>query len=42
MEDTHIVDLDLGGGVSFFGVYDGHGGNEVADFVKDHLVNELK
>ncbi len=26
MEDSHIVDLDLGGGISFFGVYDGHGG----------------
>jgi serine/threonine protein phosphatase PrpC len=26
MEDSHIVELDLGGGVSFFGVYDGHGG----------------
>lgn len=27
MEDTHIVSLDLANGVSFFGVYDGHGGN---------------
>lgn len=26
MEDTHITELDLGDGVSFFGVYDGHGG----------------
>ena len=26
MEDSHIVELDLGGGCSFFGVYDGHGG----------------
>jgi len=26
MEDAHIVELDLGGGVAFFGVYDGHGG----------------
>lgn len=26
MEDTHIVELDLGGGIAFFGVYDGHGG----------------
>jgi len=49
MEDSHIVDLDLGDGLSFIGVYDGHGGishnstnlslgNEVADFVKHHLV----
>jgi protein phosphatase 1G len=28
MEDSHIVELDLGGGVSFFGVYDGHGGKK--------------
>ena len=27
MEDSHISVLDLGNGVSFFGVYDGHGGN---------------
>jgi len=26
MEDSHIASLDLGNGVSFFGVYDGHGG----------------
>jgi protein phosphatase 1G len=65
MEDSHIAELDLGNGVSFFGVYDGHGGksnykniwsiskpinpkllisigNEVADYVKEHLVSELK
>lgn len=42
MEDSHIVEQDLGGGVSYFGVFDGHGGNEVADFVREHLVVELK
>lgn len=26
MEDSHIASLDLGNGVAFFGVYDGHGG----------------
>jgi serine/threonine protein phosphatase PrpC len=26
MEDTHICEFDIGDGVSFFGVYDGHGG----------------
>jgi serine/threonine protein phosphatase PrpC len=26
MEDSHIAVLDLGDGVGFFGVYDGHGG----------------
>jgi len=29
MEDAHICELDLGDGVSFFGVYDGHGGNKL-------------
>lgn len=29
MEDSHIVELDLGSGVSFFGVYDGHGGMNI-------------
>ena len=42
MEDTHLVELDLGDGNSFFGVYDGHGGHEVAHFVKENLVRELK
>jgi serine/threonine protein phosphatase PrpC len=26
MEDSHIAELDLGNGVSYFGVFDGHGG----------------
>jgi len=26
MEDAHIAHLDLPGGVSLFGVFDGHGG----------------
>jgi serine/threonine protein phosphatase PrpC len=26
MEDSHIAELDLGNGIAFFGVYDGHGG----------------
>ncbi len=28
MEDSHIAELDLGNGVSVFGVFDGHGGIE--------------
>ena len=42
MEDSHIASLDLGNGVAFFGVYDGHGGNEVAEWVRDHLLTILK
>lgn len=42
MEDSHIASVnDLGGGISFFGVFDGHGGQEVALFVKKHFVKEL-
>jgi serine/threonine protein phosphatase PrpC len=26
MEDAHIANLDIGDGVSIFGVFDGHGG----------------
>jgi serine/threonine protein phosphatase PrpC len=26
MEDSHIAQLDMGNGIFFFGVYDGHGG----------------
>lgn len=42
MEDSHIVSLDLGNKIAFVGVYDGHGGSEVALYVKDYLLSELK
>jgi serine/threonine protein phosphatase PrpC len=43
MEDSHITHLDvIEGEVSLFGVFDGHGGCEVARFVEAHLVDELK
>lgn len=29
MEDSHIANLDIGDGVSIFGVFDGHGGTIV-------------
>ena len=41
MEDSHIAALDLAPGIHFFGVYDGHGGNEVAEWVRDNLVGIL-
>lgn len=41
MEDSHIAHIDIPGGNSLFGVYDGHGGQEVALFVKKHFKNEL-
>ena len=43
MEDAHVTELDvIEGEVSVFGVFDGHGGCEVAHFVENHLVDELK
>jgi serine/threonine protein phosphatase PrpC len=43
MEDSHVTSLDvLEGEVSVFGVFDGHGGCEVAIYVGNHLVDELK
>mgnify|MGYP001607486209 FL=1 len=43
MEDAHVTSLDvIEGEVSIFGVFDGHGGCEVAHFVENHLVDELK
>lgn len=42
MEDSHIAAFEVKEGVSFFGVYDGHGGNEVAEWVRDNLVTLLK
>ncbi|KAF4677252.1 hypothetical protein FOL47_002491 [Perkinsus chesapeaki] len=44
MEDAHIAISNLGGsneGVAMFGVYDGHGGCEVAKFVENHLPKEM-
>jgi len=37
MEDSHIADLDLGNGISFFGVYDGHGGKNHYIFENPYL-----
>ena len=43
MEDAHITDLDLGPSqnTQIFGVFDGHGGNEVAKFVGNHFTEEF-
>ena len=32
MEDSHITEADLGNGISFFGVFDGHGGKKNISF----------
>jgi protein phosphatase 1G len=41
MEDSHISDLNVSDGVHVFGVFDGHGGREVAVWVKKHFTKEL-
>lgn len=42
MEDSHIATLDLNNrGIDIFGVFDGHGGSEVAKFCSKHMPDEL-
>lgn len=42
MEDAKITDLNVDTDTAVFGVFDGHGGKEVALFVGKHFVEELK
>lgn len=42
MEDAHISVLDLTPDSTIFGVFDGHGGKEVAKFCEKHFCEELK
>jgi len=43
MEDTHITDISQGENARFniFGVFDGHGGKEVAQFVANHFTENF-
>lgn len=43
MEDAHIMDMDIGPkhDTQLFGVFDGHGGREVAVFVGRHFTEEF-
>ena len=41
MEDAHIAKVDIAADTHVFGVFDGHGGREVAMFVAKHFVEEL-
>ena len=43
MEDAHITKIDLGESKSLnlFGVFDGHGGKEIAQFVSNHFSDEF-
>jgi serine/threonine protein phosphatase PrpC len=40
-EDAHAV-VDLGPDMTFFGVYDGHGGDSCSHFVRDNLHKQLE
>ena len=41
-EDAQISNLNFQPGQAMFGVFDGHGGGEVARYVKRHFENGLK
>jgi serine/threonine protein phosphatase PrpC len=42
MEDSHIAETNIKKDTHIFGVFDGHGGKEVAQLVKKYFVKELK
>lgn len=42
MEDSHISNINIGEDIALFGIFDGHGGHEVARFVELHFIEELK
>ena len=43
MEDRHVVQGMVGGeAVTLYGVFDGHGGKEVAIFCQEHIQNYLE
>mmetsp|Transcript_7983 Transcript_7983/g.9257 ORF Transcript_7983/g.9257 Transcript_7983/m.9257 type:complete len:350 (-) Transcript_7983:583-1632(-) len=41
MEDAHTIQLDIDTNTSLFGVFDGHGGKEVAIYASRHLHTQL-
>jgi len=43
MEDAHITKISLGAqkSLNLFGVFDGHGGKEISQFVSNHFSEEL-
>ena len=42
LEDSYIADLKLPNGEAIFGVFDGHGGKEVALYVEKKFVETFK
>lgn len=41
MEDSHLAKFNIAPDTHIFGVFDGHGGHEVAKYVTNHFVDEL-
>ena len=41
MEDTFICEMNINNQFDIFGVFDGHNGKEVSQFVKKHFIEEL-
>ena len=41
MEDAHIIGSEVGDS-TFFGVFDGHGGAEVARYVARHMMSQVE
>ena len=41
MEDSHLHQLNNNNQYDIFGVFDGHGGKEVSQFVKNHFIKEF-
>jgi protein phosphatase 1G len=41
MEDSSIMNADLTDDCSVFGIFDGHGGREVALYVEKHFIEEF-
>jgi len=41
-EIVSVGEVDMSKGVQLYGVYDGHGGNEVSAYIRDNLVTALK
>lgn len=40
-EDAHVSKIDIGDGNSLFGVFDGHGGPEVAKYIAENMSQTL-
>lgn len=46
MEDGLLIEEDIGGSewklISLFAVFDGHGGSQCMEYIKDNLIEKVK